>query len=141
MTSPVTTTSSVRTVMHPGVINIAPQTSVWEAASEMARHRVHCLVVEGLGRGADRKEELVWGILSDLDLMKAVAAGRVDASAGEFAATEIVSVDSADTIEHAAQLMSEHDCTHLVVVSPELGEPVGVISSLDIAGALTRSGD
>jgi CBS domain-containing protein len=32
--------------------------------------------------------------------------------------------------------MAEHECTHLLVVSAE-GRPVGVISSLGIAGALT----
>lgn len=129
-------TASVGAVMHRGVINTPPQTTLQEVASEMAGHGVHCLVVEGLARGADRQEQLVWGILSDLDLMRAVANGRLDASAGEYAATEIVTVDPADTIEHAAQLMAEHDCTHLVVISGESALPVGVISSLDIAAAL-----
>jgi CBS domain-containing protein len=139
MTPSIAPTASVGTVMHQGVINTAPQTTLLEAAAAMASHGVHCVVVEGLARGADRQEQLVWGILSDLDLMKGVAAGRPDATAGEFAATEIVTVDPSDTIEHVAQLMAEHDCTHLVVVSPETQLPVGVISSLDIADALAQS--
>ncbi|MGC2373384.1 MAG: CBS domain-containing protein [Solirubrobacteraceae bacterium] len=138
MTPSTALTASVSTVMHNGVINIVPQTTLREAAAEMARHGVHCVVVEGLARGADRQEQLVWGLLSDLDLMKSVAAGHTDVSAGEFAATEIVTVDPTDTIEHVVQLMAEHDCTHLVVVSPESQLPVGVVSSLDIAGALAR---
>lgn len=51
---------------------------------------------------------------------------------------EVGPVDPTDTIEHVVQLMAEHDCTHLVVVSPESQLPVGVVSSLDIAGALAR---
>jgi CBS domain-containing protein len=138
MAPSITPTGSVSTVMHHGVINTAPQTTLLQAAAEMARHGVHCVVVEGLARGADQQEQLVWGILSDLDLMKAVAAGRLEASVGEFAATEIVTVDPTDTIEHVVQLMAEHDCAHLVVVSPESQLPVGVVSTLDIAGALAQ---
>jgi CBS domain-containing protein len=99
---------------------------------------VHCVVVEGLARGSDRQETLVWGTLSDLDLMKALTTERLDASAGELAASEIVTVDSTERIEEVARLMAEHECTHLVVVSPQSGEPVGVVSSLDVADWLTR---
>ena len=38
------------------------------------------------------------------------------------------------TVRDAARLMDEHDSTHLVVTTG--GQPAGVISSLDIAGAL-----
>ncbi len=135
-TTPVLT---VGDVMHAGLINTPPQTPIAEVAAEMARHSVHCVVVDGLARGRDRQETRVWGILSDLDLMKALAAERPDASAPEFASTEIVTVDPSDRIEEVARLMAEHECTHLVVVSPQGGEPVGVISSLDVASWLTRS--
>jgi CBS domain-containing protein len=131
------TSTRVGDVMHHGVIDTPPQTSLREVAELMADKRVHCVVVEGLARGAHREEELVWGIVSDLDLIKAVAAGRREVSAGEIAATEIVTVEATDTIEQVAQLMAEHECTHLIVIS-ELGEPVGVISSLDVAGEVTR---
>ncbi len=124
-------------VLHPGVIDATPQSSLAQIAARMAGGRVHCVVVEGLARGRDRQEELVWGILSDLDLIKALAAGRDDASAGEIAATEIVTVDASDSVEHVVELMAEHECTHLVVVSGE-GEPVGVISSLDVADSVSR---
>jgi CBS domain-containing protein len=129
----------VSDVMHHGMISIPPQSTLEDAAAEMARNRVHCLVVEGLARGADRDEHLVWAILSDLDLMRAIAAGRLDVAAGELAATEIVTVDPRDTIDKVARLMSDHDIVHVVVVSPENGEPTGVVSSLDIAGALGRA--
>ena len=62
-----------------------------------------------------------WGIVSDLDLMAGLRPG-VEATAGELAASDVVVVDPSDTLEHAAQLMAEHDSAHLVVVSPETGE-------------------
>jgi len=138
MTIPTRPTQAVSAVMHSGVIDLPPQATIQEAAAEMAAHRVHCVVVEGLARGRDRQETLVWGILSDLDLMKAIASERFDAEAGDLAATEIVTVEESETIERAAQLMADHDCTHLVVVAPS-GAPVGVISSLDVACAATLS--
>jgi len=135
-------TAQLRTVsdaMHRGVIDTPPQTSLVEVAAQMARNRVHCVVVEGLARGRNRQEELVWGIVSDLDLIKALATGRDGLSAGDIAATEIVTVEDSESVEQALRLMAEHECTHLVVVSPQEGEPVGVISSLDVAGALSGS--
>ena len=80
----------------------------------MAENRIHCVVVSGAS----------WGIVSDLDLMASLRPG-VTATAGELAASDVVAVDPADTLEHAAQLMAEHDTAHLVVVSPDTGRPVG----------------
>ncbi len=131
--------SIVADAMHHGVINTPPQTPLEEVAAQMTHHRVHCVVVEGLARGRSRQEELVWGIVSDLDLIKALATGRDGLSAGDIAATEIVTVEDSESVEQALRLMAEHECTHLVVVSPQEGEPVGVISSLDVAGALSGS--
>lgn len=123
--------------MHRGVISVPPQTPVLEAAARMHGERVHCVVVQGLTRSVGGQEELVWGILSDVDLMKAAAAGLLDASAGAIAATEILTVEEDDPVELASRIMAEHERTHLVVVS-RAGEPVGVLSTLDIAGVLAR---
>jgi CBS domain-containing protein len=138
MPSSSTATVAVSEVMHYGVITAPPQATLAQVADEMARNRVHCVVVEGIARRHAGHETLVWGILSDLDLMRAFAADRLDASAGEIAASEIVTVDATDRIEQVARLMAEHESSHLVVVSPETGEPIGVISSIDVARGLSH---
>jgi CBS domain-containing protein len=51
-----------------------------------------------------------------------------------LASTEIVTVDVAEPLERAAQLMTKHQLSHLLVVSD--AQPVGVVSTLDIAGCL-----
>jgi CBS domain-containing protein len=80
----------------------------------------------------------LWGVVSDLDLVKAANAGEIgDRTAGGTAITPVVMVERDDTLAHAAQLMSEHEITHLVVVDPRTERPVGVLSTLDLAGALT----
>lgn len=102
----------------------------------MAEQSVHCVVVDGVARGPHNHERLVWGIVSDLDLMRAASTGRLDAEAGEAAASEIITINPDEDIKRAAQIMGEHDCSHLIVVSPDGVESLGVISSLDVARAL-----
>lgn len=126
----------VHEVMHPGIIDCPPQTPVSEVVSLMAEHGVHCIVVDGLARARHYHEQLVWGILSDVELMRAVSDERTDMEAGSVAATEIVTIAPHEDVHRAAQLMSEHECSHLVVVDPDAGRPVGVVSSIDVARAL-----
>lgn len=140
--TPISTTAEatpVSEVMHEGVISATPQTTLRDLADEMYTHRVHCVVVDGLARGPRGTELMVWGIVTDLELMRATARGGLDEACGAAAASEIVTIAPSDTIGHAASLMAEHECTHLVVVSPQSGEPLGVVSSLDVAGAIARS--
>jgi acetoin utilization protein AcuB len=95
-------------------------------ARTMAEHTVHCVVVRNLESG-------VWGIVSDLDLMAAMRPELADATAGRLAATDPLTVGPADTLQRAAQLMVEHQASHAVVVDPVTGEPVGILSTLDVA--------
>ena len=101
----------------------------------MARRHVHCVVVTD---GPDEAGSL-WGIVSDLDLAAAASvrdlAGQ---TAGGTAATEVLTVGPDETLQRAAQLMTEHGTTHLVVVDGAR-EPIGVVSTLDIAAALGQA--
>jgi CBS domain-containing protein len=47
-------------------------------------------------------------------------------------------VSPGETLERAAQLMTEHNTAHLIVVDPKQQRPLGVLSTLDIAGTLAR---
>lgn len=117
-------------VMHPGVIFCAPESPLRHAARLMARHRVHAIVVLG-----DDEEGGIWGVVSDADLVRALA--RHDLSgltAGGTARTPLVTISRGETVARAAELMSEHGVTHLLVV--ERGDrPIGVLSTLDLARA------
>jgi len=46
-------------------------------------------------------------------------------------------VTTLDRLERAMQLMTDHEVAHVVVVERHSGRPVGVISTLDIARALS----
>jgi CBS domain-containing protein len=122
--------------MQLGLIECPPDADLATVAWLMAEHRIHCVIVSGIERRDRRGEQLDWGIVSDLDLMAALRPECTDAPAGELAATEVVIADPDDSLEHAAQLMAEHDTAHLVVVSPSTGRPVGIVSTLDVARAM-----
>jgi CBS domain-containing protein len=112
-----------------------PETPVRDVARMMAVHRIHCVVVGGL-RSERLSERTVWGVVSDLDLARAVDSASEETTAGEIAATEAVTLTRTATLDEAAHLMGEHDTAHVVIVDEHNGEPVGVVSTLDVALAV-----
>jgi CBS domain-containing protein len=127
---------TVRDAMQLGLFECPPETDIQALAQTMAEKTIHCVVVAGIERRTAGGEHLTWGIVSDLDLMRGLLPGIDRATAGDLAATAIVAVEPSDTLEHAAQLMAEHDNSHLVVASPATGRPIGMLSTLDIARAV-----
>jgi CBS domain-containing protein len=123
----------VRDVMHPGVVTCPAEASVREVARVMATHRIHCVAVPdppGAGAGS-------WAIVSDRDLIAATATGDEGArSAAEIGTTETLTISDGDSVDRAVQLMAEREVAHLVVVAAASGRPVGVLSTLDVAGLL-----
>jgi len=122
--------------MHRGVLSCEREASLSEVARLMADRSIHCIVVEN-DTGDDGP---FWGIVSDLDLVAAATVRDLDdQTAGGTAASPVVMVTPTETLERAAQLMTEHSTSHLVVVDIGLLRPVGLISTLDIAGALANA--
>ena len=132
---------TVAEVMHSGVIEVPPEATLAEVAARMAQRRIHCVVVSGLPPGPDRLADTTWGIVSDLDLMRAVAAEQLRATAGTVAATDRPIIGPAEGIVRAAQLMSEHRVAHLLVADSTSDYPIGIVSSLDVAAALSHRND
>lgn len=123
----------VAEAMHHGVLTCSRETPLSRVAELMARHRVHSVVV------TDDPEDAgsLWGVVSDLDLVAAASVRELaDQTAGAIAATSALTISSEEALQRAAQVMTEHAITHLVVVDPARPRPVGVISTLDIAAAL-----
>jgi CBS domain-containing protein len=120
----------VAAAMHHGVITCPHAASLQTVARMMAAYRVHCVVV------FDERDEVdgtsLWGVVSDLDLVAGMGGGD-EPTAGEIAASPIVTVSSGETLERAAQLMTEHGSAHLVVVDEASDLPIGILSTLDLA--------
>lgn len=122
----------VAEAMHAGVISMTAETPLVEVARAMSEQRVHCVVVTGPPEDPATAAS-VWGVVSDLDLVAAAEGELSGRTAGDAAATPLVFVAPGDTLTRAAQLMTEHSVSHLVVVDPLAGTPVGVVSTLDLA--------
>jgi CBS domain-containing protein len=124
----------VSDAMRTGVLTCGPETPLETVARMMATHHIHSVVVTAAPEAGGLSQ--AWGIVSDLDLAKAAASSALDCTAGEMAVTEIVTIEPQESLERAAQLMAEHEIAHLIVVDATLGRPVGVISTLDLAGVV-----
>ena len=119
--------------MHWGLVSCPSDASLEAVATLMSEERVHCVVV--LDDPSDARS--LWGVVSDLDLVAAATVrGLGEQKAGGTAMRPAVTISPAEPLEHAAQLMTRHAVAHLVVVDPVERRPVGVLSTLDLAGAL-----
>jgi len=103
----------VSEAMSDGVLTCRRDESLSEVAALMARRHVHCVVVTDDLNG----ENPLWGIVSDLDLAAASSVRDLaEQTAGGTAATAVLTVSPDETVQRAAQLMTEHGTAHLVVV-------------------------
>jgi CBS domain-containing protein len=123
--------ATVADAMHRGVITCPSDASMRTVARMMAAYRVHCIFVlyehEETGPAS-------LSVVSDLDLAGGLMDGGLDQqTAGELAATPVVTIRADETLDRAAQLMVEHNTAHLVVMEPGTGIPAGVLSTLDLA--------
>jgi CBS domain-containing protein len=135
MFPPAFASATVADVMHPGIICCDPDASVTKVARVMATHHVHCVVVMALARD-DSGMSLVWGIVSDTDLLGADGEGGAEPTAAMLANQPVVTVRPSTSLREAAAAMTDNDVSHLVVVEPEAQRPIGIVSSLDLASAL-----
>ena len=129
--------ASVAEAMHAGVVTCSPGTPLALVARMMASHRIHSVVVWG---DAEPDAEGVWGVVSDLDLIGVAATEDIAfRTAGGSARTPAVMIRHDESLRTAAQLMREHSTTHLIVVERDSINPVGVLSTLDVAARLAGS--
>jgi CBS domain-containing protein len=117
----------VADAMRTGVITCPPDTSMESVARIMATNHVHAVVITGLAGGAP------WGIVSDTDLLS-VASDASERLAGSCATEDPVMVKPSERLADAVELMRDRGVTHLVVGDPGSDHPIGILSTLDVAG-------
>jgi CBS domain-containing protein len=127
--------ATVADAMHPGILSCDPEATMTEVARMMSTHHVHCIVVMRNAEG-EARETPVWGIISDLDLLRAGMSQNAPDTAEELALRSVVTVETSTALRDAAELMLTNATSHVVAVSPHTQHPVGILSTLDIAGML-----
>ncbi len=126
--------ATVASAMHPQVLTCPADAPLRMVAAIMAVERVHCVVVEPVdGDGSG------WAIISDRDLIAAAAGGLSDDAASSAATSEFLTVTPDESLSRAAQVMIEHDTSHLVVVDAQTHRAIGVISTFDLARTLAAA--
>ena len=121
--------------MHWGLVHCSPETSLRDVAALMSGERVHCVVVteNPLATGS------LWGVVSDLDLVAASTVRPLDDQRARGTAMKpAVTAVPHETLEEAARRMTEHAVSHLVVIDVVVQHPLGVLSTLDVAGVLAK---
>jgi CBS domain-containing protein len=118
----------VRELIRREPVVVCAEEPLAKAARLMAKERIGLLPVVGA-----EGERRVLGVLSERDVLKAVAeGGDLQAPVSSYATMrDIVTVDVDAPISHAAQLMYQHRVRHLVVLDSK-GELAGVISIRDL---------
>lgn len=125
----------VADVMTWGLVSCHPDESLQTVAALMNEACVHCVVVTDGQAGRS-----LWGIISDLDLVAAACVRSLaDQRAGGTAMKPAMTIAPGESLELAAGLMTKQGVAHLVVVDPVERRPVGVLSTLDLAGALASA--
>jgi CBS domain-containing protein len=126
--------ATVADAMRTGVMSCPRHVPATTVARMMATHHIHSVVVEGVHNDPVYRERVKWGVVSDMDLLRGARAAIDDMTAGDLAVTEPVTVEPSVPLDEAVRLMAEHDTAHLIVA--ERGRPIGILSTLDIAGVL-----
>ncbi len=101
----------------------------------MSTHHVHCIVVTGTGEG-DGEDSRVWGVISDFDVLRAVMRPDAPDTASAIAQQPVINVETTAALRDVAELMLTKGSGHVVAVNPQTQRPVGILSTLDIAGVL-----
>ena len=126
----------VSDAMRPRVLTCDPETSMVTVAQRMASEHVHAIVVlrETID-AAGAIERRAWGIVTDRDVLRC-AADIDDRVAEDVAPDRVLTVHPDDSLADVAARMLDQHTSHAIVVEQRTDRPVGVLSTLDIAGIL-----
>ena len=127
--------ATVADAMHPGILSCEPEATLSEVAQMMATQHVHCVAVAGSSHEKPPQYS-VWGIISDLDLIAAGIRDDTERTASDLAGQPVITVKPSVSLRDASELMLTHRVSHLVVTDAEAGRPIGILSTLDVAGVL-----
>jgi CBS domain-containing protein len=121
----------VADAMRHGVLSCPADASLRDAARMMCSEHVHMILATSTADGSPV------GSLSDSGLLRALLEEEsAERSLGEVMDRRLETVSSEQPLVVAAELMRDRGTAHLLVRDPRSDAPVGVLSTLDVAGIL-----
>ncbi|MGA2789415.1 MAG: CBS domain-containing protein [Candidatus Bathyarchaeia archaeon] len=116
-------------ILQRPIVAIPSGTTMLDAAKLMVDNNMGLLVI------CDAKEgtKLV-GVISERDIMKAIASGKtLNAAVDEVSTKHVITAKASSDVAEAAKAMNKNRIRHVVVVD-EQGKPIGVVSMRDLVG-------
>jgi CBS domain-containing protein len=114
--------TSVGEVMSRDLLTVERTTTLVEAASAMSARQVGAVLVVRDGR--------LVGILTERDMLRAVASGSVDGQVADWMTAHPETVDADESTQQAAVVMIHGGFRHLPVLDGDT--PVGIVSIRDL---------
>ncbi|MFN2465184.1 MAG: cyclic nucleotide-binding/CBS domain-containing protein [Candidatus Dormibacteria bacterium] len=125
--------ATVAQAMRPRLSSCTLRTPVMEVARRMQDEGVRAIIVASAG------SDLIAGVVTDLDLLRAVMEGRTEGMASDIMTMELPpNVFARDRLGEALARMRERDAELVVVMDGSPSRPVGVLSYADVATYLAR---
>jgi CBS domain-containing protein len=115
----------VSDAMNHAIVTCPRDAGLRDMGRLMASHHIHSLVTS-------RGDPTQWALVSDVDVAQS-ALGRPDATAADLA-VPATGIPDETTLIQALELMRDQGTSHLIVTDATTGQPIGMISALDIAG-------
>ncbi len=131
---------TVAEAMNPGIVSCPQDATIADVARIMARHYVHCVAIMNLAHD-ESGELVVWGVITDRDMIRGAIGSGANADAASLVEQPVITVRPALSLRDAGEVMLTNHVSHLVVSDPDTALPIGILSSLDIARALTWGGE
>jgi len=130
---PAVANATVADAMRHGVLTCRPDTPMRHIARMMVSNGVHSVLVRG-GGAAQHGADDAWSVVGDLDVARAAGrSARGEDVVAADACGPALSAHPDEKLTDAARRMADRHVSHLLVLEEETGEPVGVISALDVA--------
>ena len=102
--------------------------SIRDAAKEMKEHNLGALVV------IDDSGKVI-GIITERDLVKVLADGRLDAKVKDYMTKDVIGVTEDTPVTDALEVMLDHGFRHLPILGKD-GKIDGIVSIRDLSKAL-----
>ena len=116
-------------ILQRPLVMIPSGTTMLDAAKLMVDNNMGLLVI------CDAKERTnLAGVISERDIMKAIASGKkLNAAVDEVSTKHVITAKASSDVAEAAKAMNKNKIRHVVVVD-EQGKPIGVVSMRDLVG-------
>jgi CBS domain-containing protein len=122
--------TSVSEIMSSPVVSVAEETTLCDAASTLAEERVGSLIVG---------EDIIEGIVTETDVVRAVGDGldMMETTVGDLMSDPVVTIRPHESVRVAGERMGHNGVKKLPVT--ESGEPVGIVTTTDLAHFFPRN--